>query len=111
MGEYSWQGRRVPVLFKGGSRRVRSRFHLFVSDVNKRNEGPSCAQKKFFRDRRDGKILLASNASCWWGGGCWQCGGVWECLESVIADLFKVKIVYFKWKTSHMWYPCLPTSI
>ena len=39
MGEYRWQGRRFPVLFAGGGRRVRPRFHLFVSDANQRNEG------------------------------------------------------------------------
>ena len=39
MGEYRWQGRRFPVLFTGRGRRVRPRFHLFVSDANQRNEG------------------------------------------------------------------------
>ena len=39
-----WQGRRFPVLFKGGGCRVRPRFHLFVSDVNQRDEGPGCVQ-------------------------------------------------------------------
>ena len=39
MGEYRWQGRRFPVLFKVGGIRVRPRFHLFVSDPNQRNEG------------------------------------------------------------------------
>ena len=39
MGEYRWQGRRFPVLFKVGGSRVRPRFHLFVSDPNQQNEG------------------------------------------------------------------------
>ena len=34
-----WQGGRFPVLFKDGGRRVRPRFHLFVSDANQQNEG------------------------------------------------------------------------
>ena len=34
-----WQGGRFPVLFKTGGRRVRPRFHLFISDANQRNEG------------------------------------------------------------------------
>ena len=34
---------RFPVLFKGGGRRVRLRFHLFVSDANQRDEG-GCVQ-------------------------------------------------------------------
>ena len=33
-----WQGGRFPVLFKGGGRRVRPRFHLLVSDANQQNE-------------------------------------------------------------------------
>ena len=33
------QGGRFPVLFKDGGRRVRPRFHLFVSDANQQNEG------------------------------------------------------------------------
>ena len=32
-----WQGGRFPVLFKGEGRRVRLRFHLFVSDGSQRN--------------------------------------------------------------------------
>ena len=34
-----WQGGRLLVLFEGEGRRVSSRFNLFVSDVNQRNEG------------------------------------------------------------------------
>ena len=33
-----WQGERFSVLFKGGRRRVRPRFHLFVSVANQQNE-------------------------------------------------------------------------
>ena len=33
------QGGRFPVLFKGGERRVRPRFHLFVSYASQQNEG------------------------------------------------------------------------
>ena len=39
-----WQGGRFPVLFKGEGRRVRLRFHFFVSDANQRNEGEGCVQ-------------------------------------------------------------------
>ena len=38
-GIVRWQGGRFPVLFNSGRRRVRPRFHLFVSDANQRNEG------------------------------------------------------------------------
>ena len=38
-----WQGGRFLVLFKSLGRRVGSRFHLFVSDVNQRNGG-GCVQ-------------------------------------------------------------------
>ena len=38
-GLVRWQGGRFPVLFNSGGRRVRPRFHLFVSDANQRNEG------------------------------------------------------------------------
>ena len=34
-----WQGGRFTVLFTGGGRRVRPRFHRFVSDANQQNEG------------------------------------------------------------------------
>ena len=37
-GVVRWQGGRFPVLFKGGGRRLRPRFHLFVSDANQQNE-------------------------------------------------------------------------
>ena len=33
-----WQGGRFLVLFEGGGRRVSPRFHIFVSDVDQRNE-------------------------------------------------------------------------
>ena len=33
-----WQGERLSVLFKCGRRRVRPRFHLFISDPNQQNE-------------------------------------------------------------------------
>ena len=35
----NWRGGRFPVLLKGGGRKVRRRFHIFVSDANQRNEG------------------------------------------------------------------------
>ena len=38
------QGGRFAVLFKGGRRRVRPRFHLFVSDANQQNERAWCVQ-------------------------------------------------------------------
>ena len=39
-----WQGGRFFVLFMVGGRRVRPRFHLFVSDAIQRNEGTGCVQ-------------------------------------------------------------------
>ena len=42
-----WQGGRFLVLFEGGGRRVSPRFHLFVSDVNQRNQGAGCVQDIF----------------------------------------------------------------
>ena len=33
-----WEDGRFPVLFTCGGRRVRPRFHLFVSDADQRNE-------------------------------------------------------------------------
>ena len=39
-----WQGGRFPVLFKGEGRRVRLRFHPFVSDGNQKSEGEGCVQ-------------------------------------------------------------------
>ena len=57
------QGGRFPVLFKDGGRRVRPRFHLFVSDANNKMKEFDVF-KIFLRDRRDGKILLGSNTSC-----------------------------------------------
>ena len=33
-----WQGGRFLVVFKGGGRRVTPRFHLFVSDVDQKND-------------------------------------------------------------------------
>ena len=38
------QGGRFAVLFKCGRRRVRPRFHLFVSDANQQNERAWCVQ-------------------------------------------------------------------
>ena len=34
-----WQGGRYLVLFKDGGHKMSPRFHLFVSDVNQRNQG------------------------------------------------------------------------
>ena len=39
-----WQGGRFLVLFKCGGGRVSPGFHLFVSDVNQRNEGAGYVQ-------------------------------------------------------------------
>ena len=33
-----WQGGRFLVVFKGGGHRVTPRFHLFVSDVDQKND-------------------------------------------------------------------------
>ena len=41
------QGGRFPVLFEGGERRVRPRFHLFVSYASQQNEGAWCVQDIF----------------------------------------------------------------
>ena len=39
-----WEDGRFPVLFTCGGRRVRPRFHLFVSDADQRNERAWCVQ-------------------------------------------------------------------
>ena len=57
-----WQGQRFLVLSKGGCRKVSPRFHLFVSDVDQRNEGAEWVLE-YLRGRRDGKTLLRSYAS------------------------------------------------
>ena len=57
-----WQSGRFLVLFEDGRRRVSPRFDLFVSDLNETKvQGVG---KIFLHGRRDGKILLRSNASC-----------------------------------------------
>ena len=37
-----WQGGWIPVLFKDGERRLRTRYHHFVPDPNQQNEGAWC---------------------------------------------------------------------
>ena len=55
-----WQGGRFTVLFKGGGRRVRPRFHLVWWHEVKEHDVFTI----FWYGRRDGKILRESNASC-----------------------------------------------
>ena len=57
------QSGRLMFLFNSGGHRVSPRFHLFVSDVNQKTKEQDML-KTFLRGRRDGKILLRSDASC-----------------------------------------------
>ena len=57
-----WQGGRFLVFFKGWGCRVKTRFHLFVPDINETKEQD--VFKIFLRSRSDGKTLPRSNVSC-----------------------------------------------
>ena len=81
-----WQDGRFLVLFEDGGRRVSPRFYNFVSDVNQWNEWARWVQD--ILACLQGWILFRFSAS--FG----ECSRVWKCLEFIIADKFRVKIVW-----------------
>ena len=64
-----WQGGKFLVLFKGRGRRVSPRFHLFVSDVNQRNEGAVWIHEDFLvwsHGWKDSPYILCKLLKIWW---------------------------------------------